>query len=173
MHIIDIVENSVRAHADEVFIGITENKEEDFFSIKIKDNGKGMDKKMLKKAFDPFMTTKSNKKVGLGLSLLQAAAKKCGGDMGVNSSPGQGTEIKANFIHAHIDRQPLGNIVETIVVLVTGNPEVEFIFLHKKNGKSIKWNSSRITKYVGDMIRSSPKVINFIREDIKKMYMDF
>lgn len=173
MHIIDIVENSVRAHADEIFIGIDENKENDFFSIEIKDNGKGMNRKMLKKAFDPFMTTKSNKKVGLGLSLLKAAAKRCGGNMVINSSPRQGTELKANFILSHIDRQPLGNIAETLVVLVTGNPEVEFIFLHKKNGKSVRWNSSRITKYIGDIIRSSPKVINFIREDFKKMYRNF
>jgi len=173
MHIMDIVENAVRAEANKIYISINENTKKDAFSIEIKDNGRGMNKKMQKKAFDPFITTKPEKKIGLGLSLLKAAAKRCGGDLIITSSPGKGTKVKADFVLSHIDRQPLGNIVETIVVLITGNPEVEFIFLHKKNGESIKWCSSRITKNVGNKIRTSPEVINFVKEDFRKIYINF
>ncbi|MFO7889091.1 MAG: ATP-binding protein [bacterium] len=172
MHIIDIIENSVRAGADKIYIKIDENKKKNIFSITIKDNGRGMDKIFLKKVFDPFTTTKKNKKVGLGLSLLKAAAQRCGGDMIIKSSPENGTELKADFVLSHIDRQPLGDIIETMVVLVTGYSQVEFILEHRKNNKRLQWNSSKITKYLGDTIRSSPKVIKFIKHDLQDKYKE-
>jgi len=173
LHIIDIIENSVRAGADKIYIKIEENKKKDIFSITIKDNGKGMDNTFLHKALDPFTTTKKDKKVGLGLSLLKAAAQRCGGNMEIKSSAGGGTEIKADFVLSHIDRQPLGDINETMMILVTGYPQIDFVLSHRKDNKQVHWDTSRINKYVGDATRSSPRVIKFIKRDIKNKYKDF
>ncbi len=173
LHIIDIVENSVRADADEIFIQIEEDTEKDYLSIHIKDNGKGMDEQLLKDSSDPFTTTKKNKKVGLGLSLLKEAAVGCGGDMVIESNPGKGTELRADFIRSHIDRQPIGDIVKTIIILVTGYPQVDFFFSHRRDDKSIQWETSRINKHLGDVIRSNPKVINFVKNDLREMYKKF
>jgi len=173
LHIIDIVENSVRAEADKINICIEEEIKRDFLTIKIKDNGNGMDRNLLKQALDPFTTTKENKKVGLGLSLLKEAAVRCGGDLMITSSPESGTELKADFIRSHIDRQPIGDIIETLIVLVTGYPQVDFFFSHRIDDKSIEWDTSRIHEQCGDIMRSNPKVINFIKNDLRKMYNNF
>lgn len=173
LHIIDIIENSVRAGADKIYIQIEENKKKDIFSITIKDNGKGMNKTFLNKAFNPFTTTKKDKKVGLGLSLLKAAAQRCGGDMEIKSSPHKGTKINADFILSHIDRQPLGDIIETVIFLVTGYPQVDFVLSHRKDNKQLQWGTSRINKYIGDATRSSPRVIKFVKRDLQNKYKDF
>jgi hypothetical protein len=133
LHILDIVENSIRAEAKNIKIKITENLEKDLLSIEIEDDGKGMDEEMVKKALDPFITTKPGHKVGLGLPFLAQAAKIANGNLFIKSKVGKGTKIKAVFQYSHIDRQPLGDIKETLMTLITGNPKVNFIFIYRKN----------------------------------------
>ena len=133
LHILDIVENSIRAGADEVEIRINEDEATDLLEIEIKDNGTGMDQSTLGKALDPFFTTKSVRKYGLGLSLFREAAQSAGGDMLIQSEQGKGTRVKAVFQHSHIDRQPLGDMAGTIETLIVANPEVRFRYYHCEN----------------------------------------
>lgn len=144
LHILDIVENSIRAGADEVEIRINEDEVTDLLEIGIRDNGTGMDQATLDKVLDPFFTTKSVRKVGLGLSLFREAAHSAGGDMQLQSDPGKGTCVKAVFQHSHIDRQPLGDIAETLRVLMATNPEVRFQYLHEKNGQKYYFDSEHL-----------------------------
>ena len=169
MHILDIVENSVTAGASEISLCIEENKKKNILSIKIEDNGSGMDEVMLNKALDPFTTTKKDKKVGLGLSLLSNAAHGCGGDMRIDSLPGKGTTIKAVFGLNHIDRQPLGDIIETMIVLIVGHSEVEFIFQYIKDGNLFSWDTRKIQGRFGDVYRSNPEVLDFIRNELDQI----
>ncbi len=141
MHILDIVENSIRAGAKEVEIHIDEDTAADRLVIEINDDGAGMDQATLQKALDPFYTTKSVRKVGLGLSLLREAARAAGGDMTVRSEPGKGTRVKAIFQHGHIDRQPMGDLAKTLETLIIANPEVRFRFYHGENGKELRFDS--------------------------------
>ncbi|HHE38370.1 MAG TPA: ATP-binding protein, partial [Candidatus Cloacimonetes bacterium] len=117
LHILDVVENSITANASKIIIKIREEKEKDLLVIEIKDNGKGMNEETVKKVLDPFYTTRTTRRVGLGLSLLQQAAKESNGDFEINSKPGVGTEIKASFQDSHIDRKPIGDMNSTIVTL--------------------------------------------------------
>jgi signal transduction histidine kinase len=132
LHILDIVENSLAACASRVEITVVDAPEEDLVSVEIVDNGRGMDRDTVDKALDPFFTTKSVRKVGLGLSLLAQAARESGGDFELESQEGEGTRIKASFQHSHPDRKPLGDIDETMKVLRAANPEVEFVYNLKK-----------------------------------------
>ena len=141
MHILDIVENSIRAGAKEVEIHIDEDTAADRLVIEINDDGAGMDQATLQKALDPFYTTKSVRKVGLGLSLFREAARAAGGDMTVRSEPGKGTRVKAIFQHGHIDRQPMGDLAKTLETLIIANPEVRFRFYHGENGKELRFDS--------------------------------
>lgn len=141
LHILDIVENSIRAGAKEVEIRIEENVAKDCLEIEISDDGAGMDKTTIEKALDPFFTTKTVRKVGLGLSLFREAARAAGGDMTVQSEPGKGTRVKATFRHSHIDRQPLGDLAKTLETLIVANPEVRFRFYHGENGKELRFDS--------------------------------
>jgi signal transduction histidine kinase len=133
LHILDIVENSLRANAKNVKIKVTEDEKQDLLTVLIEDDGEGMDKETLKRACDPFFTTKAKKRIGLGLSLLSQSAQQGGGKLTINSKKGKGTKICATFRLSNIDTKPLGNIDETIKVLRSSHPEVRFIFEYRRN----------------------------------------
>lgn len=166
MHILDIVENSVRALASLIIIQIEEDSKEDRMTIVIQDNGKGMDEEMLNNVLDPFITTKSNKKVGLGLSLLSEAAKKTGGDMTIESTLGEGTRVEATFVRSHIDRQPMGDLIETFVSLVVGNPDVHFQIERVEDGEENYWHTGMIVDKFGEDNRYDPEVFRYIKSGL-------
>lgn len=146
MHILDIVENSIRAGAKKIEIKIVEEKKRDLLTIEIIDDGKGMDKKTLKNVLDPFFTTKNRGKVGLGLPLLVQSAKESGGGIKIKSKPGKGTKVKATFGYSHIDRKPLGDVNKSLKVLITANPDINFIFEYKKDDVSYRLDTKEIKK---------------------------
>ncbi len=133
MHILDIAENSISASAKRIEIRIDEDQTKDLLTIEIKDDGKGMDEQTLQKVLDPFYTTRTTRRVGLGLSLLAQATRESDGTIELDSKPGIGTTIKANFRFSHLDRKPMGDIDETIRTLVVGHPGIDFLYEHKKN----------------------------------------
>ena len=134
LHILDIVENSIAVSASRVEVTICEDIEKDLLTIEIKDNGSGMSEETLKKVLDPFFTTKSVRKVGLGLPLLAQAAKEGGGVIKIDSKVGEGTRVRATFQYSHPDRKPLGNIAETMKILKVTNPNIEFVYKYEKTG---------------------------------------
>jgi hypothetical protein len=168
LHILDIAENSVAANADKIEIRISEDNGKDLLSIEIIDNGVGMDKKTLEKALDPFYTSKTVRRFGFGLSLLSEAAKAANGHLSVQSKKGEGTRIKADFQHSHIDRQPLGDIGQTFIALVVGNPEIDFIFEHKRNGHTYCLDTRKIKAQLNEMPINSLAGIRMLRENLKK-----
>ena len=128
LHILDVVENSIEANASKIEIKIIEEKNKDLLVIEIKDNGRGMNKETINKVLDPFYTTRTTRKVGMGLSLLAQAAKVSNGNFEINSKVGEGTKVKATFQYSHIDRKPIGNMDDTIVTLITSHPEINFVY---------------------------------------------
>ena len=146
LHILDIVENSIRACAKKIEIKIIEEKKKDLLTIEIIDDGKGMDEKTLKNVLDPFFTTKNTRKVGLGLSLLAQSAEESGGSIEIESKPGQGTKVKATFGYSHIDRKPLGDVHESLKVLITANPDINFIYEYQKDDAGYRLDTKEIKK---------------------------
>ena len=168
LHILDIVENSVAAGAKAVGIMVCEEKKHDLLSIEITDNAKGMSKVTLKKATDPFFTTKRTRRVGLGLSLLQQAAKMANGKLFIESKKGEGTTVRVNFQYSHIDRKPLGDIAQTMEILVIGNPSVDFHYEYQRNDLKSILDTRKIKERLSGTPISSPKGIEIIRESLKK-----
>lgn len=130
LHILDIVENALRAGANNVIIRLVQNKREDWLILEVADDGEGMDEETLRRALDPFFTTKAGKRIGLGLPFLAQAAEEAGGKLHIESAPGKGTKVTATFRLSHIDRKPLGNLEETVRCLKATHPEVGFRFEH-------------------------------------------
>jgi signal transduction histidine kinase len=128
LHIMDLVDNSIAAGASRVGVQIREDRKADRLRILIEDDGEGMDREILNAAEDPFFSTRNGKPFGLGLSLFAQAARESGGSMRVDSRPGGGTRIHAEFGLTHPDRKPLGDIEKTMVVLQASHPEIEFSF---------------------------------------------
>jgi len=137
LHILDIVENSISASANRIEILIAEDTHRDLLCLEIKDNGKGMDAEARVRALDPFFTTRTTRRVGLGLPLLAQAARESGGKLEITSEPGRGTTIKAVFQLSHPDRKPLGDIAETLRTILSGRPELDLQFEYKRDSKLI------------------------------------
>jgi anti-sigma regulatory factor (Ser/Thr protein kinase) len=168
MHIMDIIQNSVRAEASLVELDIRENLKEDQFIIEIKDNGFGMSEEMLAKAIDPFFTTRTTRKVGLGLSLLKQNAEMTGGKMEISSKEGEGTNLKAIFSHQHLDRPALGDIAGTVVLLVAANPEMDFKYRHTIDEQEYVFDTKEIKEVLDGVSVADPNIIQYLKEMINE-----
>ncbi len=167
-HILDIAENSVRAGATRVEITIEENEKTNLLSIEIIDDGIGMTKEEIEKALDPFYTTKKVRRVGLGLPLLSDAAQRAGGHLQVDSVKGEGTDLKVSFQLNHIDRQPLGDIVSTLIILIAGNSNVDFLFRYKNNERDFEMDTRDIRKEINDIPINHPEILKYIRSVLQE-----
>jgi anti-sigma regulatory factor (Ser/Thr protein kinase) len=167
LHILDIAENSVAAGAKNIEIKIMENSSKDLLTIEITDDGKGMVDGIVQRAADPFYTSRTTRKVGLGLPMLRESARMAKGEMEITSQPGIGTTVKATFELSHIDRKPIGNMADTIVALIAGNFEININYLEEKNGKKFIFDTTEImSKYKG-IKRDSIQTLSFIKKYIK------
>ncbi len=167
LHILDIVENSIEAGANRIEIKILEDLRKDICSLEIRDNGKGMSEEALKSVTDPFYTTRKTRGVGLGLSLLYQSAKEVEGDISIKSEEGVGTVVYAYFKYSHIDRKPLGNIVDTLIVLIAGNPEIDFFYEHRRNGNTYSIDTKEIKSELEGIPVNSSEVIEIIKKDLQ------
>lgn len=167
LHVLDIIENSVAAGATEIEIVVREDVSHNVLTILIADNGKGMDAEELKRALDPFYTTKTVRRVGLGLSMLAQSAKEAGGTCNVRSQPGSGTTVTAEFVYDHIDRKPLGNMAETLAACITGSGDkVDLRYRHSRNGEEFVFDTREFKKVLEDVSISHPDIVSFLRKEI-------
>lgn len=170
LHILDIAENSMDAGASLIEIGVVEDTAADLFTLRVKDNGRGMDEEMIEKAMDPFFTTKTvrTKKFGLGIPLLAQAAGECEGRFLIDSGPGKGTVITAEFRNSHIDRKPLGDLGATMMVLISGHPEMDFRLTYQKDGAFYAFDTAEFKKELEGVPINLPDVLRLIKDDINE-----
>jgi hypothetical protein len=168
LHILDIVENSTRAGATNTEITLVEDTFKDTLFLEIKDNGSGMSEDALKKVLDPFYTTKTVRNVGLGLPMLAQATERTEGHFIIESKGGEGTRVAASFKLSHIDRQPLGDIASTLVTLIAGNPDVDFIYRHQHNNREYVLDTNDVKKEIDDVPINHVEVLHFIREHVQE-----
>ncbi len=166
LHILDIAENSLNADATLIKIEVIEDTTADQLVICVTDNGRGMDAKAVERATDPFFTTRTTRRVGLGLPFLKQATELCKGDLEIDSRPGDGTTITATFQHSHINRMPLGDLPNTILTLVVGNPQADFVYRHVFNERIFEFDTRPIKAELGDVPLSEPGVIEYLRREI-------
>ena len=175
LNILDIAQNSIHADASLVQIILTETEET--LKLEIKDDGKGMSEEFLARVTDPFSTTRTTRKVGMGLPLLKLAAEQTGGWMQIASRERalypetHGTEVTAFFYKNHLDFTPLGDVISTVVSLVQGSPEVDFVFRHTLPDKTVELETQMLREVLGDEVPlSSPEVLVWIRESLIDQY---
>ena len=144
LHILDVVENSLRSEARLVQILVIEDVKQDWLTLEIKDDGKGMDPEKCARAADPFFTTKPGRRFGLGLALLAQAAQEAAGKFLVSSVPGAGTTVRVTFRWGHPDRKPLGDISATLETLMVANPEVGFVYEHRRGAEVVRFDTREV-----------------------------
>ncbi|MDO4563877.1 MAG: ATP-binding protein [Clostridia bacterium] len=168
LNILDIAENSVRAKATLIEVEVFEDTDDDVLFFSVRDNGCGMDEEMLKKVTDPFTTTRTTRRVGLGIPLLKAAAEAAGGGVEISSMLNAGTFIKATFSYSNIDRQPLGDVGQTMSALICMNPDIDFCYKHTYDGAVFELDTRRLREILGAVSFGVPAVAQWISEYIEE-----
>ncbi len=151
LNILDITENSVSAGASLIKIDVLENTEEKTLSVIIRDNGRGMDEETLRNVRDPFYTTRTTRKVGMGIPLFKMAAEMTGGSLTLTSEVGKGTEIGGHFKTDSIDFTPLGDIDETILTLITMHEDIDFIYRFRIDENEFVLKTSELKAILGEV----------------------
>ncbi len=172
MHIMDILQNSTRAKAKNITLEVSEDYSTDTLTLVFKDDGCGMSEEMVKNVINPFFTTRTTRKVGLGLPLLKQNAEMTNGSLNIISKEGEGTIVTAVFGLTHIDRPPMGDLAGTMVLTVAAHPEIHFVF------HFVRSNSKRDVNYILDTTElyealdgvslQEPEVMNYIKEMIEE-----
>jgi hypothetical protein len=168
LHILDVAENGIAAGASCIRIFAEEARIENFLKVIIEDNGKGVPLEKIDTLTDPFVTSRTTRRVGLGLPLLEAAARRCDGKLSIKSEPGTGTRITATFRYDHIDRAPMGDMAGTLITLIMGNTEVDFVYNHSIDGKKFSLDTREIRKELGTLYVTDPSVMYHLKQSIKK-----
>ena len=173
LHILDVAENSIKAGAKNIEILIDENLEKDLLIIEIIDDGSGMDKEMTAKITDPFVTTRTTRRVGLGIPLLKDAAEMANGNLIIKSDVNVGTKVKATFQYSHIDRKPIGNMKETLISLIIGNPEVDFRFIHINNCQTFEFDTKKMKEDLLESKMNTLAVLSYIEKNLKRNSLNY
>ncbi len=168
LNVMDVAQNSVRAEADLVKITVNESDSDDVLSINIEDNGCGMTEEQVAQVIDPFFTTRTTRKVGLGVPLFKLSAEQTGGSFSIESKVGEGTTTKASYVKSHVDMTPLGDINSTIGILIRCNPNIDFVFTHSTDKGSFTLDTRELREVLGDVSLDTPDVIEWINEYLKE-----
>jgi hypothetical protein len=168
-HVLDISENSVDAGATSVFIEIVEDVEKDLLSMTIEDDGRGMRQDFLAKVTDPFTTTRTTRRVGMGIPFLKQSAELCGGKFEIASEPGVGTVTKASFRLDSIDLPPMGDMPATIMALFMGHPEIDWSYKHVRGERSYIITTAELIEILEDreLLRTA-EVGLWIRDNVRE-----
>ncbi len=174
LNVLDVAQNSITANASLITVEIAENTAESTLAISIADNGRGMSEEQLKSVQDPFFTTRTTRKVGMGIPLFKMAAEMTGGSFKISSKLGKGTETAAVFKTDSIDFTPLGDIKSTVIMLVTMNTDRDFVYRQRVDENEFVFDTREIKRILGGVPLDEPDIVSWMRdyidENIKELY---
>ena len=174
LNILDIAENSTKAKAELIYIEIIESKDQ--LNIKIEDNGTGMTADTLRSVADPFYTTRTTRKVGMGIPLFRFAAEQTGGNLTISSKHvdehpnDHGTTVNAHFDKTHIDFTPLGDIVSTLVTMIQGHPMTDYVFTHRIGDDTVSLDTREMRAVLDGLPLDTFEVLCWIKDNLTEQY---
>lgn len=168
LNVLDIAQNSIKAKSTLTIISIFKSIDEKTLIIKIEDNGCGMTEEQVQHVIDPFYTTRTTRKVGLGVPFFKMSAEMTGGGFEIKSTPNIGTVVTAKYNYEHIDMMPIGDMASTIVSLVSVNPDIDFVYHSKINDKEFTLDTREVRIILEGIPLNSNEVLTFIRDFINE-----
>lgn len=168
LNVLDIAQNSVSAGASLIEIEVLEDSARDELVVIIKDNGCGMSEEKLREVVSPFYTTRTTRKVGLGVPFFKMAAELTGGSFLIDSKVSAGTTVKARFIPSHMDCMPLGDMTQTILALITLNESINFVYRRSKDKASFTLDTREIREVLEDVPLSSPEIVKYLTNQLEE-----
>lgn len=170
MHVLDIVQNSIKAGATLVTVAFTVD-ENRVLTFSVRDDGCGMAPEFLARVTDPFTTTRTTRRVGLGIPMLKQSAEMAGGTFGIESEVGKGTCIHASFDLTNIDCIPMGDICDSLITLVVLNPETpDFVFQASAPGREALFDTRQVREALGGVSLAEPEVAAWMKESIDEEF---
>jgi len=166
LFVLDLAQNSISAKAKLVIIEVTENSQLNLLKVELIDDGKGMSEEMVQKVTDPFFTTRTTRRVGLGLPMAKAASTSCGGNFSISSQIGKGTKITLEYLTDNIDCPPFGKMEQTIFALIATNSEIDFVYKHSTLEGTFVLDTRLIKKELNEVPINSGPVLQWISEYI-------
>ncbi|HEX3025998.1 MAG TPA: ATP-binding protein [Clostridia bacterium] len=168
LNILDIAQNSVSAGASLIEITVDEQPGPDSLIVTIRDNGKGMTPEQVEAVTDPFYTTRTTRKVGLGVPFFKMAAEMSGGSFSIRSKVGEGTVVCGKFGLSNIDRMPIGDVNATILTLITCNPGLDFVYTRRKGGGEFILDTREVRNVLGEVPLNNGEVTLWIRDFLRE-----
>jgi anti-sigma regulatory factor (Ser/Thr protein kinase) len=168
LHVLDIAENSIHAGARNIAITIEEDIQLKRLMIEIKDDGRGMSSEAAVMATEPSYTTRTTRRVGMGLPLLKQAAESTEGRLEIRSIPGSGTKVTATFKSNHYNMKPLGSMAETITALLANENEINILYRHARGGRAIMFDSKHAESQLGDILLNSIEALSLVRSYLEQ-----
>ena len=168
LHLLDIVQNSVKAGASHVDIGFALD-ESGVLTMSVKDDGCGMSPEFVARVRSPFVTTRTTRKVGLGIPLLMQNAMQSGGSVDIESELGRGTVISATFHTDSIDCLPLGDLASTMATIVMGSPDrPEFSLTCRSPAGETTFSTEEIRPALEGVSLAEPEVVQWIQQSLQE-----
>ncbi len=168
LNVMDVAQNSVRADAGLVTITVTESDKSDSLTISIADDGCGMTEEQVSQVIDPFFTTRTTRKVGLGVPLFKLSAEQTGGSFDIKSELGKGTVTTASYVKSHVDMTPLGDINSTVSILIRCNPDIDFVFTRTTDKGSFTLDTRELRVVLEGVPLDTPDVLEWIEQYLKE-----
>lgn len=173
LHLLDIAENSAAADSRNISIEVHEDLFRDLLTASVIDDGRGMDAETTRNVQDPFYTTRTTRKVGLGIPLLKLAAEQAQGSFSLKSEPGKGTQVEAVFRHSNIDRMPLGDLSSTFLTALISHPAIHWIFGYRVTDKigishEFVFDDAELKSELGDLSLTEPEILTFVHGMIEE-----
>ena len=166
LNILDIAQNSVTAKSTLIRIDLVEDAET--LKITVSDNGCGMSKEMVESVTSPFTTSRTTRKVGMGIPLFKMAAEMTGGSLEIESEVGIGTKVRATFKTDHVDFTPIGDLTSTVVILITMNLHTDFLYRRSLDGKEFTVDTRQLKEILGDVPLNEPGITGWLTDYIKE-----
>lgn len=166
LNVLDIAQNSIKADASLVTIVLDRDRAANTLAIEIHDDGCGMTEEQVAHVTDPFYTTRTTRKVGLGVPFFKMTAEMTGGAFSLHSQVGRGTDICAFYHTDHIDMFPVGDMTATIVSLVSVNPQIDFCYISRVDGREFTMDTREVKQVLEGVPVNAPEVLTFIRDYI-------
>lgn len=164
LHVYDLMENSTAANAKDVFLTIRDSLKDNIFHFTIQDNGKGMSPEFLARVTDPYTTSRTTRKVGLGLPLIKMNTENCGGGMKLTSELGKGTTLEFWFQHNHWDRPPMGDITGTLIMLVSQHEDIHFIIRYITDQDEFFFDTDEVKEALDGRSMNDLGIIKMLKE---------
>ena len=168
MHVYDLMENSTAANSTLVELTIRDSLKDNVYAFTIKDNGKGMTPEFLAKVTDPWTTSRTTRKVGLGLPLIKMNTENAGGGMKIESEVGKGTVLNFWFQHDHLDRPPMGDLAGSLVMLFSAHEDIRFIYKHITDDGEFVFDTDEIKEALDGMPMNDIHIMQYLKEMIQE-----